>query len=86
MNLDRVQKKEKLSSPEYDKDITVQPKKSTATLPKITYPAMMGTCEEYDNNKHIMRENIHNSHMTLPLLRWRRVKTIDDPLFRVMVA
>ena len=51
MNLHRVQKKEKMSSQEYDKNRTVQHKKSKTTLPKIVSPAMMDTFEEYDKNK-----------------------------------
>ena len=40
INLDRVQKKgEKVSSREYDKDITVQHKNRKGTLPKTTSPA-----------------------------------------------
>ena len=39
-----------MSSQEYDKDRTVQPKKRKTTLPKISYPDMMDTCEEDDKN------------------------------------
>ena len=49
MNLHRVQKKEEeLSSKKYDKDRTVECKKSKATLPNITYPSVMATCEVRD--------------------------------------
>ena len=46
MNLHRVQKKrDKFSSQEYDKYITVQYKNRKATLPNIIYPSMMEICE-----------------------------------------
>ena len=74
INLDRVQKKgDKISSQGYYKDITLQYKKRKAKLPKIASPDMMDTCEEVDKNKNMMREKRQNAHMTLPLLRWRKV-------------
>ena len=45
MNLDRVQKRRKLSSQEHDKDRTVQHKKRKGTLPNIASPTKMNTSE-----------------------------------------
>ena len=53
MNLHWVQKREELSSQPYDKDRTVQYKKSEAKLPNITSPAVMATCEVKDENSSL---------------------------------
>ena len=51
----RVKRKgENFSSQKYDKDRTVQHKKSKTTIPNIATPAMMDKCEEYDKNKNMM--------------------------------
>ena len=67
MNFHRVQKKgEELSSQQYDRDRTVQYKKIKATLPKITSPAVMVTCEvidEYpDDSSRVVAENYVNKN------------------------
>ena len=43
-------------SQKYDKDRKVQHKKRKTTLPKIAFPDMMDTCEEYDKNKKYDKE------------------------------
>ena len=67
MNLYMVLKKwHKLSSQEYDKEITVKYKKSKATLPKIIFPDMMEVCEiidecPYDTYPGVMEECFNNN-------------------------
>ena len=68
MNLHRVQKKgEELSSQQYDKYRTVQYKNRKETLPKITYPAVMATCEvidEYsDDSSPVVMEDFVNKKL-----------------------
>ena len=62
MNLHGVKKRSNLSSQEYDKDRTVQQKKSKATLPKIVSPSKMNTSEaEFsDDTSPIEKEEFVN--------------------------
>ena len=68
MNLNRVQeKREELSSQQYDIDRTVHYKKGKSTLPNITSSDIMETCEvryeNHDDSSTVVMEDFVNDKL-----------------------